>query len=252
MKLKCNFLKNKENYESIENDENAVITCNLCNIKQFFNQHWLVLIQNEFNLSYMTKIIEHLHLNQDFYPPVEKIFNFSNFFKPEETKVIILGQDPYHGIDQANGLAFSVSKNVKIPPSLRNIYKEIKMNYPDFIIPNHGDLSMWAAQGVLLLNSGLTVRRNLANSHSKIGWEKFTNKLIHQLSLEQEHLIFMLWGNNAIKKENLIDQNKHLILKAAHPSPLSASRGFLGCNHFKKANEYLKLHNKVLIDWNVV
>jgi uracil-DNA glycosylase len=181
------------------------------------------------------------------YPAKEHVFEAFNLCAWEEVKVVILGQDPYHNPGQANGLSFSVPEGMKIPPSLVNIFKEIKT---DLRIQNdQGNLSAWAAQGVLLLNAILTVNENEPASHRKAGWEAFTDEVIQKLSREKCHLVFMLWGNFAQSKAKLIDGNKHLILEAAHPSPLSAYRGFFGCKHFSKANAYLKVHGLAEIEW---
>ncbi len=180
--------------------------------------------------------------------------HFKNWFKAfeltafDKVKVVILGQDPYHGLGQAHGLSFSVVQGVKKPPSLSNIFKEL---YGDLNIEpsQSGDLTHWATQGVLLLNSVLTVEANHAASHANQGWEAFTDNIIKTLSEEKQRLIFMLWGAYAQKKTVLIDKDKHLILTATHPSPLSAHRGFLGCRHFSKTNDYLKIHNQQVINW---
>jgi uracil-DNA glycosylase len=168
----------------------------------------------------------------------------------DKVKVVILGQDPYHGPGQANGLCFSVNKEIPLPPSLKNIFKELHADI-GINIPKYGDLSAWAEQGVLLLNSVLTVRANQPASHQNKGWENFTDTIIRTLSQKKEHLIFILWGSFAKSKKSLIDSNLHCILEAAHPSPFSAHSGFFGCNHFSKANAYLKENNKVPIDWNL-
>ena len=163
---------------------------------------------------------------------------------------MIIGQDPYHGPNQAHGLCFSVQKGVTTPPSLLNIFKELKAEF-GYAIPNHGNLSSWADQGVLLLNAILTVRASEAGSHRKKGWERFSNQCISELSKKRSNLVFLLWGRFAQEKEELIDQTKHLILKAAHPSPLSAYNGFFGCDHFKKANEFLISKSMKAINWEV-
>lgn len=168
----------------------------------------------------------------------------------EKVKVVIIGQDPYHGENQANGLAFSVNKGQKIPPSLRNIYREISQNYPDFVIPDHGDLSAWAEQGVLLLNSSLTVSQHKAGSHSKIGWHKFCENCIYHLN-DHDPIVFMLWGNFAKTFAQFINHKKHLVLTSPHPSPLSAHHGFFGNNHFKTANKWLIDNNKEPINWQI-
>jgi uracil-DNA glycosylase len=165
-------------------------------------------------------------------------------------KIVILGQDPYHQKHQAMGLAFSVSKDVTIPPSLRNIYKELHEDI-GFQIPNHGDLSKWAKEGVLLLNTTLTVEDSKPGSHKNLGWGKVTDTIIHVVSTHQSHVVFMLWGAHARSKKPLIDTSKHLILKAHHPSPLSAYRGFFGCKHFSKANTYLKIHDKAPVNFEL-
>jgi uracil-DNA glycosylase len=164
---------------------------------------------------------------------------------------VILGQDPYHGPNQAHGLSFSVKRGNKIPPSLRNIYKELANDIEGFNIPQHGDLSEWAQQGVLLLNTVLTVEQGLAHSHKKIGWEQFTNAVIAQISESFDNLVFILWGGPAQKKEKLIDSAKHCIIKGVHPSPLSAHRGFLGCKHFSQTNTYLSSVGKPVIHWQI-
>ena len=168
----------------------------------------------------------------------------------DKVKVVILGQDPYHNTGQAHGLSFSVPKNVKTPPSLQNIYKEIKADL-GHEIPNNGNLTAWAKQGVLLLNAVLTVNAHEPASHKKAGWETFTDNAIKYLSEQKTHVVFMLWGNFAQQKEFLIDHKKHLVLKAAHPSPFSAHRGFLGCKHFSKANDYLMQNGLSAINWSI-
>ena len=184
------------------------------------------------------------------YPPGNKIFEAFNLASFNEVKVVILGQDPYHGKGQAHGLCFSVPKGVPVPPSLGNIYKEIS-NDMDLPVPLHGNLESWAKQGVLLLNATLTVRAHKPGSHQNKGWETFTDAAMSALSEHHIGLVFLLWGNYAKSKERLIDSKKHLILKAAHPSPFSAYNGFFGCKHFSKANEYLKALGKKEIYWGV-
>ena len=178
------------------------------------------------------------------------IFNAMRMTAYEDVKVVILGQDPYHGEGEAHGLAFSVKKGVAIPPSLRNMYKELHDSLGCYI-PNNGYLEKWARQGVLLLNTALTVQKDNANSHRGKGWEIFTDEVIKKLSLRENPVIFMLWGNNAKEKMHIIDTKKHYILSTVHPSPLSASRGFFGCGHFKKANEILKKSGLNEIDWQI-
>src|SRR5574344_1422156 len=185
------------------------------------------------------------------YPKGKDIFNAFSYAPFEKLKVVIIGQDPYHEENQAMGLSFSVPVGVQIPPSLRNIYKELSLEIPGFTIPDHGNLIPWARQGVLLLNACLTVEEGKPLSHQKIGWEQFTDGVIKAINDKCENLVFMLWGNPAQQKGACIDANKHLVLKCAHPSPLSASRGFFGCHHFSKANQYLIAHHKKPIDWQL-
>lgn len=184
------------------------------------------------------------------YPDMYDLYNCFRFTPVDKVKCVILGQDPYHNEGQAHGLCFSVKKGVEAPPSLVNIYKEI---YTDLGIkePDCGDLTKWAQEGVLLLNTTLTVRAHIANSHSKCGWEWFTDSVIKLISDKLENVVFILWGGNARKKAPLIDGQKHLILQCAHPSPLSAYNGFFGCRHFSKTNEYLTAHGKKPIDWDL-
>lgn len=188
---------------------------------------------------------------QVIYPASKDIFSAFSLTPWDDVKVVILGQDPYHGQGQAHGLAFSVQQGVRTPPSLQNIYKELASDL-GVPIPKHGDLTVWAKQGVLLLNTVLTVRAGAANSHRGQGWEHFTDHIIHALSERKEGLIFVLWGSPAQQKERLIDSRKHLILKAVHPSPLSAHRGFLGSRPFSKINCYLEQHNKAAINWSIL
>lgn len=193
------------------------------------------------------------------YPPKDKIYRWSHCCAFSDVKVVILGQDPYHGPKQAMGLCFSVPDDVLPPPSLINIYKELEMEYPPsdsdkgFVNPGTGNLESWAEQGVLLLNSTLTVRSGQAFSHVNQGWETFTDAVIKALYMKKKHLVFILWGSHAQKKARLmnITSNGHLILSSAHPSPLSSHKGFFGCGHFKKANEYLVQHGERPIDWNL-
>lgn len=220
-------------------------------VKPQIDASWAEVLDNEFNSEYFKNLKSFLLKEKSkhiIYPPGSLIFNAFNHTPYDKVKVVIIGQDPYHGPGQAHGLCFSVNTGVALPPSLKNIYKEI---HSDIGIkpPTHGSLENWAKQGVLLLNATLTVRANQAGSHQKKGWEIFTDKVIEKLSNEKEGLVFLLWGNYAIAKTALIDENKHYILKAAHPSPLSASRGFLGCRHFSKTNEILKKTGKQEIKW---
>ena len=185
------------------------------------------------------------------YPPQSEIFSAFSLTEFEAVKVVILGQDPYHGPNQAHGLAFSVKPPVAPPPSLVNIYKELAQDIPNFQIPHHGYLVDWAKQGVLLLNTVLTVEQGQAHSHANFGWETFTDKVIEQLNLYRENLVFLLWGSHAQKKGQFIDQNRHCVLRAPHPSPLSAHRGFFGCHHFSQANHYLESKELSPIQWQL-
>lgn len=191
-----------------------------------------------------------LHNDKTILPPPADVFNAFFFTKFEEVKVVIIGQDPYHGVGQAHGLSFSVQPNCKIPPSLRNIYTELAQDL-EVMPPHHGCLEHWAQQGVLLLNAYLTVEESKPMAHSKLGWAKFTDSVISCISEKLENVVFILWGNFAIKKEILIDASKHLILKGVHPSPLSATRGFFGSKPFSKTNIYLLIHNKSTIHWAI-
>jgi uracil-DNA glycosylase len=216
---------------------------------------WKQQLTEEFDKPYFSALMQFLAQEKEngktIFPKENNIFNAYNSTPFNKVKVVIIGQDPYHGTNQAHGLSFSVQNGIKPPPSLVNIYKEIKNNYPDFEIPNHGNLETWAKQGVLLLNSILTVEANKAASHQKRGWEHFTDASISKISKNREGIIFLLWGNFAQQKANLIDEQKHFILKAAHPSPFSAYNGFFGCQHFEKANQLLKQQGKEAINWQL-
>jgi uracil-DNA glycosylase len=185
------------------------------------------------------------------YPKGSDIFNAFNKTPFDKVEVVILGQDPYHGENQAHGLSFSVQKGITIPPSLRNIYKELQTDIPVFIIPGHGDLTKWAEQGVLLLNASLTVRAGIPGSHQKKGWEEFTDNVIKTISDKKEGIVFILWGSFAQAKAELIDKAKHHIIKSPHPSPFSADRGFFGSKPFSKTNEILIKEGKKPIDWQI-
>ena len=214
---------------------------------------WKKELGEEFEKEYFHRIVELLHTeklsNQMIYPPGSLIFNAFNLTDFNDVKVVILGQDPYHGEAQAQGLAFSVPKGIKPPPSLLNIYKEIESDIGVKMPRNHGNLESWARQGVLLLNASLTVRADQPNSHAGIGWHHLTDRAIKILSEKKQHLAFVLWGNFAKQKMDLIDSTKHLILTAHHPSPFSANKGFLGSKHFSKINEYLTQHGISPINW---
>ena len=213
---------------------------------------WKEALREEFLSEYFAKIKENLlaaKAREIVYPPGNLIFNAFNLTPFERVRAVILGQDPYHGAHQAMGLSFSVPRGVRIPPSLVNIYKEIKSDL-GISEPESGDLSYWAKQGVLLLNASLSVGANRANSHSDFGWQIFTDAVIKILSARRQNLVFMLWGNFAKAKSALIDAQKHLILTAAHPSPL-AGGAFFGCRHFSRCNEYLRAHGLGEIDWDL-
>ena len=217
--------------------------------------NWQLTLGNEFDKPYFREILKKIEVDLSegkiIFPPIESVFNSLVLTPFHSIKVVIIGQDPYHGEGEANGLSFSVNEGIKIPPSLRNIFKELSSDINGFEIPNHGNLEKWAKQGVLLLNASLTVVKDTANSHSKIGWEKFTNKIIESISNNKENIVFILWGNNAHEKMEFINPNKHYIIKSVHPSPLSASRGFFGSKPFSKTNEYLIKNNKTPIDWRL-
>ncbi|MDO4729125.1 MAG: uracil-DNA glycosylase [Bacteroidota bacterium] len=216
------------------------------------NNDWQEFLKETFHKDYFVQLTDFVHKQYQSaicYPPTEHIFNAFNHCSLEQTKVILLGQDPYHGQGQANGLSFSVNDGVALPPSLINIFKELEqdMNIP---IPISGNLERWAKQGVLLLNATLTVEKGKAGSHQGKGWEIFTDTVIHQLSGQKEHLVFLLWGNYAKNKLKLIDTNKHLVLTAGHPSPMSANRGYwFGNKHFSQTNSYLQEHKLTPIEW---
>ncbi|MFC0878195.1 uracil-DNA glycosylase [Saccharicrinis sp. FJH2] len=214
---------------------------------------WKEVLEPEFEKEYFQSLVNFVkneYKTQKVYPPGNLIFNAFNLCPFNKTKVVIIGQDPYHGPGQAHGLCFSVQQGIAFPPSLNNIFKEIKgdLNIP---VPANGDLTKWAEQGVLLLNATLTVQAHNAGSHQKKGWETFTDEAIKQLAEKKENLVFLLWGAYAQKKAEMINPHKHLILKSVHPSPLSASRGFFGNHHFSRTNEYLRSKGKTEIDWKL-
>jgi len=214
---------------------------------------WSKYLSKEKEKDYFISLYSFLNsrISSEIYPPRGQWFKAFEYSSFNSTKVIILGQDPYHGDGQAEGLSFSVPKGVTIPPSLRNIYKELDQDDVDFTRPGHGHLINWAKQGVLLLNSVLTVEKNSPASHSNQGWEVFTDQVIRLLNENKNNLVFLLWGAYANKKSELIDTKKHLILSAAHPSPFSAHKGFFGCKHFSKTNAFLKSTSQELIDWRL-
>lgn len=213
---------------------------------------WAKHLEGEFEKPYFTDLttfVKKEYKEGTVYPPPKDIFRAFNLCPFEKVKVVILGQDPYHGQKQANGLAFAVDTGTRVPPSLQNIFKEIESDLGKPLVHTDGNLTRWAEQGVLLLNSTLTVRAHNAGSHQERGWELFTDAAIRALSEEREHLVFILWGNYAKQKGAHIDRSKHLVLEASHPSPFSVSSGFFGCKHFSKANDYFISHNQTPIDW---
>lgn len=215
-------------------------------------ESWKSVLKQEFEKPYFKEIVTFLKTEKmagkTIYPPGPLIFNAFNTTPFTEVKVVVIGQDPYHGPGQAHGLSFSVQNGVTSPPSLINIFKEL-LNDTGVPIPNHGNLTPWAQQGVLLLNASLTVRAGEPMSHAQIGWAQFTNTVIQKVSDLKQHVVFLLWGKFAQEKQILIDETKHLVLKAAHPSPYSANAGFFGCRHFSKTNEYLVRNGVDPIDW---
>ncbi len=223
------------------------------NIEPIIEEGWKSVLTDQFQSPYFRTLKEFLveeKKKYTLYPPGNLIFNAFQRTPFDRVKVVILGQDPYHGKGQAHGLCFSVPHGIPKPPSLLNIFKELNSDlYTP--VPEHGNLENWADQGVLLINATLTVRDSQAGSHQKHGWETFTNRVIEVISQEKDGVVFLLWGRFAQAKESLIDGNKHHVLKSAHPSPLSAYNGFFGCRHFSLTNEYLEKHGKTGIDWTL-
>ncbi|MBR5479234.1 MAG: uracil-DNA glycosylase [Clostridia bacterium] len=218
-----------------------------------FGNDWDKLLKDEFEKNYFKELSEFLsdeYKRARIFPEKEDVFTALKLTSYEDTKVVILGQDPYHGEGQAHGLAFSVKPGVETPPSLMNMFKELKADL-GCEIPNNGYLVPWAKQGVLLLNAALTVREGEANSHKGKGWEKFTDRIISILNERKKPVIFVLWGKNALAKEELVTNLQHMVLRAPHPSPLSASRGFFGCKHFSKVNVLLRANGETPIDWQI-
>ena len=214
---------------------------------------WQNILSDEFEKPYfnlLMKAVEDEYQNYVCFPPKELIFSAFNQFNFNDLKVVIIGQDPYHGEGEANGLCFSVNDNVKIPPSLLNIFKEINLDFDTVFLPTSGNLERWAKQGILLLNASLTVRKDLPNSHKHLKWNVFTDAVIKKISDENSNIVFLLWGNFAIQKEKLIDQSKHKILKSGHPSPMSANQGkWFENKHFSQTNDYLRSIGKPEIQW---
>jgi uracil-DNA glycosylase len=213
---------------------------------------WKTILKKELKKDYFKELSQFIEKEtkdgKEIYPPQKEIFNAFNYTSFENTRVVIIGQDPYHGEGQAHGICFSVKKGNKVPPSLKNMYKELNQDIV-FDTPEHGCLENWATQGVLMINSVLTVEKSLPASHRKKGWETFTSKVIELLNTEKNNLVFILWGNDAKKKGLEIDRKKHLVLESAHPSPFSVTK-FYGCKHFSKTNKYLKKNNLKQINWN--
>lgn len=216
---------------------------------------WQSALGNEKQKEYFVELLERVKQAREagsvIYPPQPDVFNALKYTPLDKVNVVILGQDPYHGPNQAHGLCFSVQAGVKTPPSLKNMYKELLTDIDGFVEPNHGTLTPWAEQGVLLLNTVLTVEQGKAHSHAKWGWETFTDKVIDVVNANCENVVFLLWGSHAQKKGKHINREKHKVLHAPHPSPLSAHRGFLGCKHFSQTNEYLVEKGKTPINWQV-
>ena len=220
---------------------------------QFFKNSWDNKLEEEMAKPYFLDMLNFLdgeYSTKNIYPPRNKIFNALKTTPFGNVKVVILGQDPYHGYGQAHGLCFSVNKGVALPPSLKNIYKEMESDL-GIVQPNHGYLQSWANQGVLMLNTVLTVEESKPNSHAKIGWQTYTDKIIKIVNSQEQPIVFLLWGRNAINKAKFIDQNKHLVLTSVHPSPLSAYGGFFGCRHFSKCNEFLVKNGIEPINWKI-
>lgn len=220
---------------------------------EFFKNTWDNKLQEEMSKPYFLDMLNFLdgeYSNKKIYPPRNKIFNALKTTPYGNIKVVILGQDPYHGYGQAHGLCFSVNKGVALPPSLKNIYKEMHDDL-GIVQPNHGYLQSWASQGVLMLNTVLTVEEGKPNSHAKIGWQTYTDQIIKIVNTQESPIVFLLWGRNAINKAKYINQNKHLVLTSVHPSPLSAYGGFFGCKHFSKCNEFLEKNGIEPINWQL-
>jgi uracil-DNA glycosylase len=219
----------------------------------FKNNSWKPFLESEFEKPYFQRLLVDIEIeyeNHTCFPPKEFIFNAFDYCDFNDLKVVIIGQDPYHGDGEANGLCFSVNDSVKIPPSLRNIFREINADFDTIFEPTSGNLERWAKQGVLLLNNSLTVRKDLPNSHKHLDWNVFTDAIIEMISKEKQNVVFLLWGNFAHKKGSKIDRTKHLVLEAGHPSPMSANQGkWFKNRHFSKTNAYLKLHDLKEIVW---
>lgn len=219
-----------------------------------YDESWNKILKPLFQIEKtraLSAFIQEERRNNSVFPPQELVFNAFKLTRFEDVKVVILGQDPYHNIGQAHGLSFSVPEGVPFPPSLRNIFIELQSDIQGFVMPENGDLSAWAVQGVLLLNATLTVRAHQAGSHQRMGWEEFTDQIIREISNRLENVVFILWGAYAQKKSLLIDRSKHSVIESVHPSPLSSYRGFFGSKPFSKANNYLSRYNKKTINWTL-
>jgi len=217
------------------------------------HESWLQVLGDEFDKPYMEQLKQFLVAEKKVakvFPPGPLIFNALNTTPFDQVKVVLLGQDPYHGPNQAQGLCFSVNRGIRVPPSLQNMFKELNASL-GFTPPDHGDLHSWAEQGVLLLNTTLTVRAHQAKSHAGRGWETFTDRIIDELNKQRDGLVFILWGRHAGNKSQRIDRSRHLILQAPHPSPLSAHSGFFGCGHFVQVNQHLESRGEKAIDWQL-
>lgn len=218
-------------------------------------QTWEQLIATEKSKPYFKDLLSRIEAARAagvvIYPPAQEVFTAFDLTPFDKLRVVVLGQDPYHGANQAHGLAFSVNPSIPFPPSLQNIFKELEVDIPGFQVPFHGDLRPWARQGVFLLNTVLTVEKGRAHAHADWGWEEFSDEVIAQLNEKRDNLVFLLWGAHAQKKGRFIDKNKHLVLTSPHPSPLSAYRGFFGSAHFSKTNQYLSQHGYEPIDWQL-
>ncbi|XP_075390447.1 uracil-DNA glycosylase [Tenrec ecaudatus] len=225
------------------------------NVPAGFGESWKQQLHGEFGKPYFIQLMGFVaeeRKRHTVYPPPDQVFTWTQMCDIRDVKVVILGQDPYHGPNQAHGLCFSVQRPVPPPPSLENIYKELSTDLDDFVPPGHGDLSGWAKQGVLLLNAVLTVRAHQANSHKERGWEQFTDAVVSWLNHNLSGLVFLLWGSYAQKKGSTIDRKRHHVLQTAHPSPLSVYRGFFGCRHFSRTNELLRKAGRKPIDWKAL
>lgn len=219
---------------------------------KLYDPSWTPILKPLFRQDFMKRLSAFVQAQRQshlVFPPTEIVFNAFRLTPFDKIKVVILGQDPYHNLGQAHGLSFSVPEGIPHPPSLRNIFTELATDIPNFHPPQSGDLTHWAQQGVLLLNTTLTVKAHEPGSHQNMGWEEFTDQIIKVISDKLDHVVFLLWGSYAQRKAVLIDSNKHLILKTVHPSPLSAYRGFFGCQHFSKANDFLQTNGRSAIEW---